>query len=48
MNWYLARLVYRIICGNGNHTAQFDEQLRLVCVETKEKAFHKACEIGAQ
>ena len=30
MNWYLAKIVYRIICGDGNHTAQFDEQLRLV------------------
>jgi len=30
MNWYLAKLVFRIICGDGDHTPQFDEQL---CVQ---------------
>ena len=30
MKWYLAKIVYRIICGEGNHTPQFDEQLRLI------------------
>ena len=39
MNWYLAKLVFRIICGEGNHAAQFDEQLRLVNAFTKEEAF---------
>jgi hypothetical protein len=42
MNWYLAKMVFRIICGDGNHTAQFDEQLRLVSAGSKEEAFHKA------
>ncbi|RYY10197.1 MAG: DUF4288 domain-containing protein, partial [Chitinophagaceae bacterium] len=27
MNWYLAKLIFRIVCGQGNHTPQFDEQL---------------------
>ncbi len=46
MNWYLAKMVFRIICGDGNHTAQFDEQLRLVSANSKEEAFHKAQLLG--
>ena len=46
MNWYLAKIVYRIICGDGDHTAQFDEQLRLIHAPGKEDAFHKARLIG--
>ena len=46
MNWYLAKIVYRIICGNGDHAAQFDEQLRLICATNKEDAFHKAQRTG--
>jgi len=42
MNWYLAKLVFRIVCGDGLHTPQFDEQLRLVAAESKEEAFAKA------
>jgi hypothetical protein len=48
MNWYLAKMVFRIICGDGNHMAQFDEQLRLVSAESKEEAFHKAQLLGAK
>ena len=46
MNWYLAKMVFRIVCGEGNHTAQFDEQLRLVAAGSKEEAFHKAQLLG--
>jgi hypothetical protein len=46
MKWYLAKLVYRIICGSGQHTPQFDEQLRLVEATTKGEAFQKALTIG--
>ncbi|MEO6229363.1 MAG: DUF4288 domain-containing protein [Ferruginibacter sp.] len=46
MNWYLAKLVYRIICGDGNHAAQFDEQIRLIHAEDYLHAFHKARLIG--
>ncbi len=42
MKWYLAKLVYRIICGEGTHTPQFDEQLRLVYAEDDLHAFQKA------
>jgi len=46
MHWYLAKMVFRIICGDGNHTAQFDEQLRLLSAGSKEEAFHKAQVLG--
>lgn len=46
MNWYLAKLVYRIICGPGNHTAQFDEQLRLICADDDLHAYNKAQLVG--
>ena len=46
MNWYLAKLVFRIICGDGNHTPQFDEQLRLIYAEDNLHAFHRARLIG--
>lgn len=39
MNWYLTKIVYRIICGQGNHTAQFDEQLRLIQADSAQEAF---------
>lgn len=48
MNWYFAKIVYRIICGDGNHTAQFDEQMRLVMADTKEEALQKSNYIGLQ
>ena len=48
MNWYITRIVYRIICGKGEHTPQFDEQLRLVYASGKEEAFYKAREVGRQ
>lgn len=46
MNWYMAKIVYRIICGSGNHTPQFDEQIRLVEAEDSFHAFQKAQSIG--
>ena len=46
MNAYLAKIVYRIVCGNGKHTPQFDEQLRLVYAENDEEAILSATEIG--
>ena len=38
MNWYLTKMVFRIICGDGSHKAQFDEQLRLIHANSKEDA----------
>jgi hypothetical protein len=46
MNWYLAKIVFRIICGTGDHTPQFDEQLRLIAGNNKEEAFYKAQAMG--
>lgn len=46
MNWYLAKFVYRIVCGNGVHQPQFDEQLRVISACNKEEAFYKALETG--
>jgi len=48
MNWYLAKIVFRIVCGEGNHTAQFDEQLRLVKADKKEEALLKAQLLGSK
>jgi hypothetical protein len=48
MKWYLAKIVYRIICGEGEHTAQFDEQLRLIAASDEVEAFQKARTIGVE
>jgi hypothetical protein len=46
MNWYVAKLIFRIISGDGNHSAQFEEQLRLISAECEQDTFEKACSIG--
>lgn len=46
MNWYLAKIVYRIVCGDGAHTAQFNEQLRLIASSDYSEALYKAKELG--
>ena len=46
MNWYLSKIIFRIICGDGDHTPQFDEQLRLIIAADEEEAFRKAMIIG--
>ncbi len=46
MNWYLVKMVFRIVCGNGDHKAQFDEQLRLINADSREEAFGKAARMG--
>jgi len=46
MNAYLAKIVYRIVCGNGKHTPQFDEQLRLIYAEDDGEAILSAKKIG--
>jgi hypothetical protein len=48
MHWFLAKIVYQIVCGEGNHTAQFDEQLRLIQAVDENQAFDKAKAIGEQ
>ena len=46
MNWYLTKIVFRIICGDGLHAAQFDEQLRLIEASTEDEALEKARALG--
>jgi hypothetical protein len=46
MNWYLAKIIYRILSGTQTDDAQFDEQLRLIHAENAEQAFNKAKETG--
>lgn len=46
MNWYITKMIFRIICGDGNHMAQFDEQLRLISAACKAQAIDKAQELG--
>ena len=46
MNWYLAKIVFQVICDHGDHTPQFDEQLRLVSAHTKQDALKKARAMG--
>ena len=46
MNWYVAKIVFRIISGDGNHHAQFDEQLRLINADDEHQAFEKATVMG--
>ena len=46
MKWYLAKIIFRIVCGDGEHTPQFDEQLRLISAISKEEAFNKAQNVG--
>ncbi len=48
MNWYLAKMVFQIICGNGKHTAQFEEQLRLIHAADASAAVEKATALGRQ
>ena len=48
MNWYLSKIVFRIICGEGQHTPQFDEQIRLIFADNEQEAFDKAMRIGEQ
>src|SRR5689334_8199041 len=48
MKWYLAKFVFEFVCGEGQHTAQFDEQLRLIAAGNKEEAFTKAQKMGKQ
>ena len=48
MNWYIAKIVFRIITGDGNHMPQFDEQLRLIRANDEQEAFEKAQQIGRE
>lgn len=44
--WFIAKITYQIICGDGTHTPQFDEQIRLISASGSRHALEKAHEIG--
>lgn len=46
MNWYMTKVVFRIICDDGHHKPQFDEQLRLIYAPSEKEAYEKARKIG--
>ena len=46
MNWYIAKVIFRIVSGDGDHCAQFDEQLRLIEATSEAAAIEKANKIG--
>lgn len=46
MNWYIAKIVFRIICDDGSHQPQFDEQLRMIRAVNVADANKKAYAIG--
>jgi hypothetical protein len=46
MNWYLVKLVFQVLSGEGTHTPQFDEQVRLIRADEVNWAYEKATVIG--
>src|SRR5258705_12645980 len=48
MNWYIAKIIFRISNGEGGRKSQFDEHLRLIEAENFEEAFLKARVLGLQ
>jgi len=46
MNWYLAKLIFQVMNGDGNHTPQFDEQWRLIRADEVAWAYEKASVLG--
>lgn len=48
MNSFLVKMVFQIVCGNGNHTPQFEEQLRLVFAKDATTAIEKAKQMSSK
>ncbi|MBP9186210.1 MAG: DUF4288 domain-containing protein [Bacteroidia bacterium] len=48
MKWYITKLVFKVITGGGNHTPQFDEQVRIIEARNFNEAFFKARFIGGR
>jgi hypothetical protein len=42
MNHYTVKLIFRIICGEGKHAVQFDEQFRLIEAHDESEAIQRA------
>jgi hypothetical protein len=48
MNWFIAKIIFRISNGEGVQKSQFDEHLRLISATHFEEAFLKARILGLQ
>ena len=48
MDWYIAKLIFQILSGEGSHAPQFDEQLRLLKASDWHEALLKAQALGSQ
>ncbi len=46
MKWFLAKLVYQVVCGKRAPSTQFDEQVRLIYAEDELHAFYKGRLLG--
>jgi len=46
MNWYVVKLVFQVLRGEGTHTPQFDEQVRLIQADEVNWAYEKGTVIG--
>ena len=46
MNWYIAKVIFKITSGTGSTKSQFDEHLRLVRAMSFEEALLKARMLG--
>lgn len=42
MKWFVVRYIYQIVTGDGDHSPQFDEQLRLTIANNCDDALLKA------
>src|SRR3546814_14676271 len=48
MSCYISKIIFQVICGDGDHTPQFDEQLRLIQAGNEQEALKKAIQIGLE
>ncbi|MBX7124170.1 MAG: DUF4288 domain-containing protein, partial [Cyclobacteriaceae bacterium] len=48
MNWYVAKIIFRIVSVSPDDHSQFDEHLRLIEADNFEEALLKARMIGIQ
>ncbi|MFS8617024.1 MAG: DUF4288 domain-containing protein, partial [Solitalea sp.] len=48
MNWFIAKIIFQVICGDGEHTPQFDEHLRLIQAKTEQEMLKKSIDLGLE
>lgn len=42
MKWFAVNCIYQVICGDGKHSPQFNEQTRLIYAQNACEALNKA------